>query len=573
MEPYRVVKDAEGRPRLLVPYRGARLIAHPVYNKGTSFTPEERAAFGLEGILPSVVGNLEQQAARAYASIRRKEDPLEQYIGMSALQERNETLFYRVLLDHLEELLPIVYTPTVGRACQQFSHIYRRGRGLWITPDHQGRMYEVLGNAPFDDVRLLVITDNERILGLGDLGAGGMGIPIGKLAIYTAAAGIHPSQTLPISFDVGTDNKALLEDDLYVGYRRPRLRGAAYEALLDELVQAIRRRFPRALVQWEDFKKVNAFQVMDRYREVIPSFNDDIEGTAAVALAGLLTGARITGTQVSEQRVVILGAGAAGVGIARLIRAELRKHGLEGEALTAAIACLDSQGLLVDDRRIDDEHKREFTWPAALAAARGIGAKDRDLTAVVRALRPTVLIGTSGEPGTFSEETLRAMAAGVERPVVMPMSNPSDLSEAKPADVIAWTDGRALVGTGSPFAPVPHGGRAIRIGQANNAFIFPGVGLGALLVEARRVTESMFLAAAERLAAEMSAEDLAEGSLFPAVSTIRRVTRAVADSVARAARDAGVAGRPLADEAIPAAVAAAMWDPAYLPMDPAPDGA
>jgi len=570
MEPYRMVKDSQGRPKLLVPYRGARLIAHPVYNKGTSFSREERAAFGLEGLLPSIVGTLEQQAARAYASIRRKEDPLEKYIGLSALQERNETLFYRVLLDHLEELLPIVYTPTVGRACQEFSHIYRRGRGLWITSDHAGRMDQVLANAPFDDVRLLVITDNERILGLGDLGAGGMGIPIGKLAIYTAAAGIHPSQTLPISFDVGTDNQALLDDELYVGHRQRRLRGPAYDALLEELVQAIRRRFPRALVQWEDFKKVNAFNVMERYRDVLPSFNDDIEGTAAVALAGMLTGARITGTPVTEQRIVVLGAGAAGVGIARLIRAELVRQGLGGEALTAAIACLDSQGLLVDDRRIDDEHKREFTWPAALAAARGLGKGDRDLTAVVRALRPTVLIGTSGEPGTFSEATIRAMAAGVDRPVVMPMSNPSSMSEATPADIIAWTDGRALVGTGSPFDPVRHGGRWIRIGQANNAFIFPGVGLGALVVEARRVTETMFLAAAERLAAVMSAEDLADGTLFPAISRIRRVTSAVAASVARAAREAGVAGRPIADDALPAAITEAMWDPAYLPMEPAP---
>ncbi|EYF03748.1 NAD-dependent malic enzyme [Chondromyces apiculatus] len=569
MEPYRVVEEAQGGRKLLVPYRGARLLAHPIYNKGTAFTPEERVAFGLDGLLPSAVGTIDRQAVRAHESIRRKEDPLEKYIGLSALQDRNETLFYRVLLDHIEELLPIVYTPTVGRACQRYSHIYRRGRGLWITPEHAGRIDQVLGNAPFDDVRLLVVTDNERILGLGDLGAGGMGIPIGKLAIYTAAAGIHPTRTLPLSFDVGTDNQALLDDPLYIGYRQRRLRGPAYDALLDELVHAIRRRFPRALVQWEDFKKGNAFRVLDRHRATLPSFNDDIEGTAAVALAGMLTGARITGIPLTQQRIVILGAGAAGVGIARLIRAELERAGLAGPALTAAIACLDSGGLLVDDRRIDDEHKREFTWPADLARAHGLADGPRDLAAVVSALRPTALLGTSGEPGTFPEPIIRAMAAATRRPVIMPMSNPSDLSEARPADVITWTDGRALLGTGSPFHPVPFGNRTIRIGQANNAFIFPGVGLGALVSEARQITQTMFLAAAERLAAEVDAHDLAAGCLFPSVAHLRRVTVAVAASVARAARDAGVAARPLDDAAIPAAIAAAMWEPSYLPMEPA----
>lgn len=569
MESYRVIKDAPGGPRLHVPHRGARLLAHAMYNKDTAFSAEERLALGLDGLLPSAVETIDAQAARVCASIRAKADDLEKYIGLSAVQDRNETLFYRVLLDHIEELLPIIYTPTVGRACQEFSHIYRRPRGLWITPDHAGRVEQALAAAPFDDVRLLVITDNERILGLGDQGAGGIGIPIGKLAIYTAAAGIHPAQTLPVSFDVGTDNQALLDDPCYLGYRRRRLRGPAYDALLDELVQAIRRRFPRALVQWEDLKKVNAFRVMDRYREVLPSFNDDIEGTAAIALAGVLTATRVTGIPLPEQRIVLLGAGAAGVGIGRLIRAALQRAGLAGEALTAAIACIDSHGMLVDDRSIDDSHKQAFTWPAALAAARGLGAGPRDLEAVVRALRPTVMIGTTGEPGAFTEPAIRAMAQATPRPVIMPMSNPSSLSEATPADVIAWTDGRALVATGSPFPPVPHGGREIGVGQANNAFIFPGVGLGAMVVEARRVTESMFLAAAERIAAEVGDEDLAAGCLFPSISHLRRLTGKVAAAVARAARDAGVAARPLDDDAIPGAVAEAMWEPVYLPMDPA----
>jgi malic enzyme len=580
MEPYRLVKDARGNPKLLVTHRGARLLNHAMFNKGTAFSREERAALGLEGLLPSAVATIEQQAGRAYENIERKQDALEKYIGLAALQDRNETLFYRVLLDHIDDLLPIVYTPTVGRACQEFSHIFRRGRGLWITPEHAGRVDVVLGGAPFEDVRLIVITDNERILGLGDQGAGGIGIPIGKLALYTAAAGIHPAQTLPMSLDVGTDNQALLDDPLYLGYRARRLRGPAYEALLDELVQAIRRRFPRALVQWEDFKKGNAFRVLDRYRDVIPSFNDDIQGTAAVAAAGMLTGARITGVPLTEQRIVILGAGAAGIGIARLLRVALQRAGLTGGALVGAIASLDTHGLLVDDREITDPHKRDFTWPAELAEARGLGAGGpasrlgsaeagaRDLEAVIRALKPTVLIGTSGEPGTFPEAAIRAMAAGVPRPVILPMSNPSSQSEATPEDLVAWTEGRALIATGSPFPPVRYEGRNIRVAQANNAFIFPGVGLGALVAEVRQVTESMLLAAADRLYFEVHAEDREAGCLFPPVHALRRVTAGVAEAVIRAARDAGVAGRALDDAAIPAAVAEAMWEPAYLPMEP-----
>jgi len=344
---------------------------------------------------------MDAQRRRVYENIARKTDPLEKYIGLAALQDRNEHLFYRVLSDHIEEFTPIVYTPTVGRACQEFSRIFRRARGLWITPAHRGRIYEVLGSAPCADVRLIVVTDNERILGLGDQGAGGMGIPVGKLALYTAAAGIPPWQTLPISLDVGTDNQALLEDDLYLGWRFPRLRGAEYDSLVEEFVQAVKRRFPKALLQWEDFKKANAFRLLDRYRKVITCFNDDIQGTAAVGVAGLLagvrlTGVRLTGAPLTAQRVVILGAGAAGVGIARLMRDALRRAGLAGEDLIRAIANLDSRGLVVDDQPVEDEHKRHFAWPAALAEKHGLGrGQPRDLLAVVRAIKPTMLIGTS----------------------------------------------------------------------------------------------------------------------------------------------------------------------------------
>jgi malic enzyme len=537
-----------------------------MYTKGSAFNQQEREAFGLDGLLPHAVSTMEQQERRVYANITRKEDPLEKYIGLAALQDRNEHLFYRVLIDHIEEFLPIVYTPTVGRACQEFSHIFRRARGLWITPGHRGRIHEVLGNAPFDDVRLIVVTDNERILGLGDQGAGGMGIPIGKLALYTAAAGIHPSQTLPVSLDVGTDNDSLLADDLYLGWRMPRLRGGEYDSLIEEFVQAVKRRFPKALLQWEDFKKVNAFRLLDRYRKVITCFNDDIQGTAAVATAGMMAGCRATGTPLRDQRAVILGAGAAGIGIARLLRDTFRRAGLEGEDLIRAVANLDSHGLLVDDEEIHDVHKRDFAWPAALAQKLGLGkGSPRGLFSVVKAVKPTMLIGTSGEPSTFTEAVVREMGGHVERPILFPMSNPTSKSEAKPVDIVAWTDGRALIATGSPFEPVPHAGRTITIGQGNNVFIFPGVGLGALVAEAREVTDGMFAVAARGLAEQVEASDLASGSLFPSTHQIRRVSARIAEAVVAEARDSGL-GRAIPDEDIPKVVASAMWSPAYLPM-------
>jgi malate dehydrogenase (oxaloacetate-decarboxylating) len=569
MEPYRLRPDDAGRPRVEVPYRGQRLLRHPMFSKGTAFTREERITFGLEGLLPDAVSTLEQQVQRVYHNIMSKQDPLERYVGLAALQDRNEVLFYRLLVSHIEELMPIVYTPTVGHACQEYSQIFRRARGIWITPGHRGRIEEVLANAPFEDVRLIVVTDNERILGLGDQGAGGMGIPVGKVALYVAAAGIHPTQTLPVSLDVGTDNEALLEDDLYLGWRHSRLRGQEYDSLVDEFVHAVKSRFPRALLQWEDFKKTNAFRLLDRYRKVLACFNDDIQGTAAVAVAGILAGTRATGVALADQRVVILGAGAAGIGIARLLRDTFREAGLSGDALTTAIASLDSHGFLADDEPIPDAHKRAFAWPAALAENAGLGkGRPRDLEAVVRAVKPTVLIGTSGEPGTFTEAIVRAMAAEAARPVIFPMSNPTSKSEAKPADLMNWTGGRALVATGSPFEPVAYGGRNIKIGQGNNAFVFPGVGLGVLLSEAREVTDGMFAAAARRLADEVRDEDLSAGSLFPSVSEIRRVTATVAEAVIRKACDEGV-GRQIPDEAIPLVVAAAMWQPDYVPEDPA----
>lgn len=567
MDSYRMKREG-GRQVVRVTLRGRALLCHPMFNKGTAFTPEERRALGLEGLLPKHTSTFEDQRTRAYSHISRKGDPLERYIGLAALQDRNETLFYRLLVDNLEELMPIVYTPTVGRACQEFSHIFRRGRGLWITPEDEGRIDEVLGNAPFDDVRLIVVTDNERILGLGDQGAGGMGIPIGKLSLYTAAAGIHPSKTLPISLDVGTDNKALLDDRLYVGWRHPRLRGERYDAFVGEFVAAVKRRFPSALLQWEDFKKGNAFSLLHRFKDDILSFNDDIQGTAAVALAGVLAACRKTGVPLEQQRVVILGAGAAGIGIAHQVRDALARAGLTGLALTRAVAVLDSRGLLVEGAPSDDAYKDEFRWPQALVDDVGLKEGARGLLEVVQAVKPTVLIGTSGQPGVFGEDVVRAMAAHVAHPVVLPFSNPTDNSEAVPADILRWTEGRAIVATGSPFEPVEVGGRTVRIGQGNNVYIFPGVGLGAIVAGARRVNDGMFTVAAHALAERVSDDELAEGSLFPRLSRLRELTRAIALEVAREAMRSGVAD-PLDDAALEQRLEEELWEPAYPEYEPA----
>ena len=561
MEAYRRKRGADGRERAEVRLRGPQLLNHPMYNRSTSFTREERRELGLEGLLPDVVSTMEQQARRAYGNIVRKTEPLERYIGLAALQDRNEHLFYKVLGDHLEEFLPVVYTPTVGQACQQYSRIFRRARGLWITPEHKGRMTEVLANAPYEDVRLIVVTDNERILGLGDQGAGGMGIPVGKLALYVAAAGIHPAQTLPVSLDVGTDNKDLLGDDLYIGWRQPRLRGEAYDAVVEEFVRAVKQRFPKALLQWEDFKQWNAFRLLERYRKELPSFNDDIQGTAAVAVAGIFAASRAAGRKLVDERVVIAGAGAAGVGIARLFQGALRREGVLGEALRPSVAMLDSKGLVVDAQ---DEYRRDLAWTGDLASAHGLRAGS-SLLDVVRAAKPTILVGVSGVPGLFDEGIVRTMAAQVERPGIFPLSNPTSSSEARPADVMAWTEGRALMATGSPFEPVEIAGRTIRIGQGNNAFVFPGVGLGVLVSEAREVTDGMFAAAADALASQLPEEDLQAGSLFPRIAGLRAITARVAAAVVRQAVTDGVARNAPEDPA--EAVAAAMWDPVYPAID------
>ena len=540
---------------------GRALCNDGLVNKGTAFSAEERRRFGLEGILPHQIASLEEQAVRAYGHIARKQSALERYIGLAALQDRNETLFYRVLGDHLEELLPIVYTPTVGEASQLFSQIYRRGRGVWITPEHQGRIGEIFDNLTDRDIRLIVVTDNERILGLGDQGAGGMGIPIGKLALYSVAAGFHPSQTLPVSLDVGTDNEGLLADKLYIGWPHPRLRGERYDELVEEFVEAVAGRFPRALLQWEDFKKGNAFALLEKYRTRLPSFNDDIQGTAAVAVGALMAACRAAGSELTEQRIVILGAGAAGVGISHQVRHALEDAGLAGTDLTRAIAMLDSRGLLIAERDFRDDYKREFAWPAELAAEIGLSASS-GLLETVRAVRPTVLIGTSGVPDTFTEEVVREMAAHVPRPVIFPFSNPTANSEARPEDLVRWTEGRVLMATGSPFDPVEYEGRIHPVSQGNNVWVFPGVGLGAVVARARHLPDSFFTVAARTLAEMVSEAALASGRLLPRLERLREVSRRIAEAVVRQAREEGL-GVEIADDEIGRAVELEMWTPRY----------
>jgi len=543
--------------------RGYSVLSDPWLNKGTAFTEPERAALGLTGLLPSRVLTLDQQARRAYRQCSRQASDLDKNIYLTALHDRNEVLFYRVLTDHLSELLPIVYTPTIGEAIQQYSHQYRRPRGVYLSIDAPDQIETAL-RAPelsADEVDLIVATDAQAILGIGDWGVGGIDIAAGKLAVYTAAGGINPARTLPVVLDVGTDRPELLEDPLYLGVRHQRPAQEPYDAFIDAYVTAALKIFPHALLHWEDFGPGNARRILDRYRGHILTFNDDMQGTGAVNLAAVLAGARASQTPLTQHRVVIFGSGTAGIGIADQLHDAMTGDGLGTAAARARFWCLDRHGLLTDDMT----GMRDFQVPYARPAAEvrdwpghGTGGGIR-LAEVVRRVHPTILIGTSTQHGAFTEPIVREMAAHVDRPVILPMSNPTTLSEATPADLLAWTGGRALVATGSPFGPVTYQGVTYQIGQANNALIFPGLGLGALLSRARRITDHMITVAAQAVAA--LADTAAPGApLLPPIDDLRATSARVALAVARAAADDGVAGQPgvTAD-----GVEAAMWKPQY----------
>ncbi len=555
-----------GEDRIETRKRGVWLLKNPSTNKGLAYTKEERRQLGLDGLLPHQVLEIEQQVEPELEHVHAKATDLEKYIGLTSLQDLNEVLFYRVLVENLPELLPIVYTPTVGLACQQFSHILRSARGIWITPSNIEHAHEILESAPFHDIRLLVVTDNERILGLGDLGAGGMGIPVGKLALYVAGAGIHPSKSLPVSLDVGTNNQELLNDPLYNGHRGRRLTGQAYFDFVERFVQAARDVFPRAIIQWEDFAKTHSFTLLGRYRKRIPSFNDDIQGTAAVTLGGIFAALRITGQAIRDQRILFIGAGGACIGIARLTSAAMRQAGATDREIERAIAAFDSQGLLHAEREIKEPFKREFALSKDSLEHYGLAqSPNADPVEMIRAFKPTILVGATGQPGVFTQEMIEEMAKHVHRPVVLPLSNPTSKSECTPKDALEWTGGQALVATGSPYDDVTYEGERHVIGQSNNVFIFPGVGLGAIVSETREINDEMFLIAAQTLASCVTDARLTLGAIFPSQNDLRQVSFKIACAVVRSARDAQL-GRVIPDEEIEATVRSAVWYPSYIPI-------
>ena len=544
---------------------GPPLLVDPLTNKGTAFTTGEREALHLDGLVPPAVCTIEQQLERVYENYRAKQTPLERYIHLASLQDRNETLFFRLLHDHIDEMMPVVYTPVVGEACQKFSHIYRRPRGLYIAYEQRDAIDTILANHAGSPA-IIVVTDGERILGLGDQGVGGMGIPIGKLCLYTACAGIPPDRTLPIMLDVGTENQDLLNDPLYLGMRHRRIRGAAYQAFIDRFVESVTRVYPDAVLQWEDFLKANAIAQLQRFRDRLCTFNDDIQGTAATVIAGVYAALKITGQSIREQRIVLGGAGASAQGIADLFVAAMRDEGLSLDEARRRIATVDSRGLVTRDRPNMEDFKAAYARSADEVAAYACSDPSHiTLEETIRNVKPTILIGTSGTAGLFTEAVVGAMAAINARPIVFPLSNPTSKSECTADEAVRWSDGRAIVATGSPFDPVVYRGRTYRIGQGNNSFVFPGVGLGLWVGRVRRVTEAMFLDAARALAGEVTAADVASGVVYPPLSRIRDCSHAVACAVIRRASAEGHAAPALLN-GLEDTVTRAMWFPRYRPI-------
>jgi malate dehydrogenase (oxaloacetate-decarboxylating) len=554
----RVLSKIEATISVPANVSGYQLLADARLNKGTAFTEQERDVFGLHGLLPPQVATIDEQVTRRLEAFRHFATDLERYAFLRDLQDTNETLYYALLARNLEELLPIVYTPTVGAGCRSFSRLFRKPRGVFLSIPKRGSIRQVLANPQFDRTEVIVVTDGERILGLGDQGAGGMGIPIGKLALYTACGGIHPAACLPVLLDVGTDNADNLKDPLYVGWRHARVRGHDYDNFIEEFVAAVVERWPHVLLQWEDFAKANATRLLERYRDRLCTFNDDIQGTAAVATGALLAAINVTGVPLSQQRIVVFGAGSAGCGIASLLCAAMVGEGLSAKEAARRFYLVDKDGLLVEGMH------GIAPFQAPFLQSREAAAGGRSLLDVIKAARPTVLIGVSGQAGAFKEEVVRAMAAQHARPIIFPLSNPVSCAEAAPVDVERWSEGRAVVGAGSPFPPLMRKGKPFGVDQTNNSYIFPGVGLGAVATRARRISDGMLMAAAKALAELSPAKKDPDANLLPPVTLLRDVAIAVAIAVAKQAVAEGLTESGSV-EAAEVDVRAKMWAPRYLP--------
>ncbi|ELB2878625.1 NAD-dependent malic enzyme [Vibrio parahaemolyticus] len=547
---------------LYIPYAGPALMATPLLNKGSAFSAEERSSFNLEGLLPETTETIQEQVERAYQQYKSFESDMDKHIYLRNIQDTNETLFYRLVQNHISEMMPIIYTPTVGAACENFSNIYRRGRGLFISYPNRDRIDDLLNNAANHNVKVIVVTDGERILGLGDQGIGGMGIPIGKLSLYTACGGISPAYTLPIVLDVGTNNPQRLADPMYMGWRHPRITGPDYDAFVEEFIQAVQRRWPDALIQFEDFAQKNAMPLLERYKDRICCFNDDIQGTAAVTVGSLLAACKAAGTQLSKQRITFLGAGSAGCGIAEAIIAQMVSEGISDEKARSQVYMVDRWGLLQEgmpnlldfQQRLVQKHSNTKEWENE---GNGFSLLD-----VMCNAKPTVLIGVSGAPGLFSQEVIEEMHKHCKRPIVFPLSNPTSRVEATPNDIIRWTNGEALVATGSPFDPVVHEGRTYPIAQCNNSYIFPGIGLGVLAVNAKRVTDEMLMESSRALATCSPLAINGRGALLPPLEEIHLVSKKIAFAVAKKAIEQGVA-LEITDEALNDAIDQAFWQPVY----------
>ncbi|MCU4497557.1 NAD-dependent malic enzyme [Acinetobacter ursingii] len=547
---------------LYIPYAGFTLLELPLLNKGSAFSQQERGQFNLHGLLPHVIETIEEQSQRSYQQFAAFNDAINKHIYLRNIQDTNETLFYRLIEDHLEEMMPIIYTPTVGEACQRFSDIYRRHRGVFVSYPDREHIDDILQNINRRNVKVIVITDGERILGLGDQGIGGMGIPIGKLSLYTACGGISPAYTLPITIDVGTNNQQLLNDPLYMGWREPRITGEEYYDFIDQVLTGIRRRWPHALIQFEDFAQKNAMPLLTKYRDKFCCFNDDIQGTAAVSVGSLIAASRAAGKQLKDQIVTFLGAGSAGCGIAEQIIAQMVAEGLSDAEARARVFMVDRFGLITENQPNLLDFQRKLAQKADVISDWANIEDVISLLDVVKNAKPTVLIGVSGQPGLFTQEVIEALNANCERPIVMPLSNPTSRVEAVPSDIIQWTNGQALIATGSPFTPVNYQGRLYHIAQCNNSYIFPGIGLGVIASGAKRVTENMLMASSNALADCSPLLKNAEADLLPPIADIQNVSRVIALKVAQAAIADGVAV-PLTDEQIQSNIEKEFWQPEY----------